>query len=114
MYTARPLGRRTNRFSLTQSKEPLFFWVCAHSGVINTLRHIRRLTENRPIHTIIGGMHLIGASSRQIKRTIKELKQIGVSTTGTRTLHGNVGYGRLMEGVSGPMPDLSGRDPIRV
>ena len=51
---------------------------CAHSGIINTLRHIRRLTKNRPIHTIIGGMHLVGASSRRIKRTIKELKQIGV------------------------------------
>lgn len=51
---------------------------CAHSGVINTLRYIRQLTDHRPVHTVIGGMHLVGASSRRIERTIEELKQIGV------------------------------------
>jgi 7,8-dihydropterin-6-yl-methyl-4-(beta-D-ribofuranosyl)aminobenzene 5'-phosphate synthase len=51
---------------------------CAHSGVINTLHYIRQLTDNRPIHAVIGGMHLVGASSRRIARTIEELKQIGV------------------------------------
>jgi 7,8-dihydropterin-6-yl-methyl-4-(beta-D-ribofuranosyl)aminobenzene 5'-phosphate synthase len=51
---------------------------CAHSGVINTLRYIRQLTDNRPIHAVIGGMHLVGASSHRIERTIEELKRIGV------------------------------------
>lgn len=51
---------------------------CAHSGIINTLRCIRQLTDNRPIHAVIGGMHLVGASSHRIERTIEELKQIGV------------------------------------
>lgn len=51
---------------------------CAHSGVINTLHYIRQLTDNRPIHTVIGGMHLVGASSRRTERTIEELKQLGI------------------------------------
>jgi 7,8-dihydropterin-6-yl-methyl-4-(beta-D-ribofuranosyl)aminobenzene 5'-phosphate synthase len=51
---------------------------CAHSGVINTLHYIRQLTDNRPIHTVIGGMHLVGSSSRRIERTIEELKQLGI------------------------------------
>ena len=51
---------------------------CAHSGIINTLRYIRQLTVNRPIHAVIGGMHLVGASSHRVERTIEELKQIGV------------------------------------
>jgi 7,8-dihydropterin-6-yl-methyl-4-(beta-D-ribofuranosyl)aminobenzene 5'-phosphate synthase len=51
---------------------------CAHSGVINTLHYIRQLTDNRPVYAVIGGMHLVGASSRRIERTIEELKQIGV------------------------------------
>ncbi len=51
---------------------------CAHSGVINTLHYIRQLTDNRPIHTVIGGMHLVGASPRRIERTIEELKQLGI------------------------------------
>jgi len=51
---------------------------CAHSGVINTLRYIRQLTDNRPIRAVIGGMHLIGASPHRIERTIEELQRIGV------------------------------------
>jgi 7,8-dihydropterin-6-yl-methyl-4-(beta-D-ribofuranosyl)aminobenzene 5'-phosphate synthase len=51
---------------------------CAHSGVINTLHYIRQLTENRPICTVIGGMHLVGASQRQIERTTEEFQRIGV------------------------------------
>ncbi len=51
---------------------------CAHSGVINTLHYIRQLTNNRPIHSVIGGMHLIGASPRRIARTVEELGKIGV------------------------------------
>jgi 7,8-dihydropterin-6-yl-methyl-4-(beta-D-ribofuranosyl)aminobenzene 5'-phosphate synthase len=51
---------------------------CAHSGIINTLHYIRLLTDNRPIRTVIGGMHLIGASPQRIERTIEELQRIGV------------------------------------
>jgi 7,8-dihydropterin-6-yl-methyl-4-(beta-D-ribofuranosyl)aminobenzene 5'-phosphate synthase len=51
---------------------------CAHSGIINTLHYIRQLTDNRPIRTVIGGMHLIGASPHRIERTIEELQRIGV------------------------------------
>jgi 7,8-dihydropterin-6-yl-methyl-4-(beta-D-ribofuranosyl)aminobenzene 5'-phosphate synthase len=51
---------------------------CAHSGVINTLHYIRQLTDNRPIHAVIGGMHLVNASPQRIERTIEELRKIGV------------------------------------
>jgi 7,8-dihydropterin-6-yl-methyl-4-(beta-D-ribofuranosyl)aminobenzene 5'-phosphate synthase len=51
---------------------------CAHSGVINTLRYIHQLTDNRPIRAVIGGMHLIGASPHRIERTVEELQRIGV------------------------------------
>jgi 7,8-dihydropterin-6-yl-methyl-4-(beta-D-ribofuranosyl)aminobenzene 5'-phosphate synthase len=51
---------------------------CAHSGIINTLRYIRQLTDNRPVHAVIGGMHLVNASSHRIERTVEELQQIGV------------------------------------
>jgi 7,8-dihydropterin-6-yl-methyl-4-(beta-D-ribofuranosyl)aminobenzene 5'-phosphate synthase len=51
---------------------------CAHSGVVNTLRFIRQLTGNRPIHTIIGGMHLIDAALHRIERTIEAFRQFGI------------------------------------
>jgi len=51
---------------------------CAHAGVINTLNYIRQLTNNRPIHTVIGGMHLVGASPHRIERTIDEFQRMEV------------------------------------
>ncbi|HBO43225.1 MAG TPA: hypothetical protein DD670_04680 [Planctomycetaceae bacterium] len=51
---------------------------CAHSGVVNTLHYIRRLTGNQPIRAVIGGMHLVGASTRRIERTIEELRPLCV------------------------------------
>ena len=51
---------------------------CAHAGVINTLRYIRQLTDDRPIHAVLGGMHLLDASDRRIERTIDELRELDV------------------------------------
>ncbi len=51
---------------------------CAHSGIINTLHHIQTLTENRPIHTVIGGMHLLHADENRMNRTIEELRRLNV------------------------------------
>jgi len=50
---------------------------CAHSGVINTLQYIRRLTDNRPIYTIMGGMHLLSASETRMDKTVSELRKLG-------------------------------------
>jgi len=51
---------------------------CAHSGVINTLRTIQSLTDNRPIHTLIGGMHLIHADENRMRRTLDEFQKLNI------------------------------------
>jgi 7,8-dihydropterin-6-yl-methyl-4-(beta-D-ribofuranosyl)aminobenzene 5'-phosphate synthase len=51
---------------------------CAHSGVINTLRYIQTLTDNRPIHTVIGGMHLLNASPERMDQTVAELRRFNI------------------------------------
>lgn len=51
---------------------------CAHSGVVNTLQYVRQLTDDRPIHTVIGGMHLINASPERIDRTVEAIRKLGV------------------------------------
>jgi len=51
---------------------------CAHAGVINTLRYVQSLTGNRPIHTVIGGMHLLNASPERMDRTVAELHRLDV------------------------------------
>jgi 7,8-dihydropterin-6-yl-methyl-4-(beta-D-ribofuranosyl)aminobenzene 5'-phosphate synthase len=51
---------------------------CTHAGVINTLHFIQTLTRNSPIYAVIGGMHLVQASSERMEKTIKELKRLNI------------------------------------
>ncbi len=55
---------------------------CAHRGIINTVRHARKLTETEYIHTIIGGTHLMVASPERIEKTANELKELGLQRLG--------------------------------
>lgn len=55
---------------------------CAHAGVVNTLWHVRRLTGGRPIHAVLGGMHLLSAGSERMARTIEALRELGVQRLG--------------------------------
>ncbi len=47
---------------------------CAHSGVVNTLQYVDQLTGGKPIHAVLGGMHLGGASPERMARTIEALR----------------------------------------
>ncbi len=51
---------------------------CAHAGVVNTLRHVRALTDAAPLRAVIGGFHLTHASEERIRRTVAELRALGV------------------------------------
>lgn len=51
---------------------------CAHSGVINTLQYISKLSGSRSIHTVLGGMHLRYATKNRINKTISELKKFNI------------------------------------
>jgi 7,8-dihydropterin-6-yl-methyl-4-(beta-D-ribofuranosyl)aminobenzene 5'-phosphate synthase len=55
---------------------------CAHAGVINTLQYVQRLTGGRPIHTVVGGMHLVQASNGRLERTIQQLRELDVQRLG--------------------------------
>ena len=51
---------------------------CAHSGVLRTVRRLLDVTGQRRVHAVIGGTHLVHASSREIDKVIDELEQLGV------------------------------------
>lgn len=51
---------------------------CAHAGIINTLRYIQQLTDGRPIHTVIGGTHLVNANATRMDRTVDELRRLDI------------------------------------
>ena len=68
---------------------------CAHSGVVNTLRHIRRLTDHRPIHAVFGGMHLLAAGPERMARTVEALRELGIQRLGPAHCTGAAATARL-------------------
>jgi len=55
---------------------------CAHHGVINTLHHAQKLTGQKIIHTIIGGLHLFRASKNQVEQTVRALREMQIKKIG--------------------------------
>lgn len=51
---------------------------CAHSGVVNTLRHVHELVSGKSIHTVIGGAHLLAASEERMDKTVAALREFDV------------------------------------
>jgi 7,8-dihydropterin-6-yl-methyl-4-(beta-D-ribofuranosyl)aminobenzene 5'-phosphate synthase len=51
---------------------------CAHSGVVNTLDYISKLTGYNKIYAVIGGMHLLNASQIRIANTIEAFKKYDI------------------------------------
>ena len=51
---------------------------CGHAGVVNTLEYIQRLTGGRPIHAVLGGLHLLNASSERIVKTIGAFRRLEI------------------------------------
>ena len=50
---------------------------CAHSGILNIVADVAERFSRR-VQTVIGGLHLTGATTDRISRTLSELKTLGV------------------------------------
>lgn len=48
---------------------------CCHSGVVNTLEYIRELRPQSPIQALIGGLHLVRATTERMAATIEALER---------------------------------------
>ncbi|MFH0879052.1 MAG: MBL fold metallo-hydrolase [Lentisphaerota bacterium] len=55
---------------------------CAHSGVVNTLSHISKLTGARTFHAVMGGLHLGSASPERLAATVEALSRYHMSVLG--------------------------------
>jgi 7,8-dihydropterin-6-yl-methyl-4-(beta-D-ribofuranosyl)aminobenzene 5'-phosphate synthase len=49
---------------------------CAHSGIINTLRHAQKITGIDKVCAVVGGFHLDKADDEKIEASIDELVKI--------------------------------------
>lgn len=52
---------------------------CAHAGVVNTLHYIQKLTGEKRVHAVLGGMHLLNATPERRQKTIAALEACGVA-----------------------------------
>ena len=55
---------------------------CAHSGVVNTLATISRLTGAQEFYAVIGGMHLLNAAEDRLLRTQEAFKRCRIQKLG--------------------------------
>jgi 7,8-dihydropterin-6-yl-methyl-4-(beta-D-ribofuranosyl)aminobenzene 5'-phosphate synthase len=67
---------------------------CGHSGIVNVVRHVRRVAAGEPIHAIVGGFHLTGPAFEPIiEPTVDALAELGADylvpthCTGFRAVH---------------------------
>ena len=47
---------------------------CCHSGLVNTVRHVQRISGISRIHGIIGGLHLLNAGTERLDATLDFLR----------------------------------------
>jgi 7,8-dihydropterin-6-yl-methyl-4-(beta-D-ribofuranosyl)aminobenzene 5'-phosphate synthase len=70
---------------------------CGHRGMINTLHHAQKITGIEKVYMVVGGTHLLHASTEQMDLTIAELKRLGVRKIGTSHCTGMPAAARLFQ-----------------
>jgi 7,8-dihydropterin-6-yl-methyl-4-(beta-D-ribofuranosyl)aminobenzene 5'-phosphate synthase len=55
---------------------------CAHSGIINTIKHAQKITKTKRVHAVLGGFHLWNADDERIQATVDELEKLDLKFVG--------------------------------
>jgi 7,8-dihydropterin-6-yl-methyl-4-(beta-D-ribofuranosyl)aminobenzene 5'-phosphate synthase len=51
---------------------------CGHAGVVNIVEYARKVAASAPVHAVIGGLHLFGATDEQLAWTAARLREAGL------------------------------------
>jgi 7,8-dihydropterin-6-yl-methyl-4-(beta-D-ribofuranosyl)aminobenzene 5'-phosphate synthase len=68
---------------------------CAHSGVVNTLDYVAKLTGKGSMHAVLGGMHLAKACEERIEATCAALDRYRIGVVAPCHCTGNGAIARL-------------------
>jgi 7,8-dihydropterin-6-yl-methyl-4-(beta-D-ribofuranosyl)aminobenzene 5'-phosphate synthase len=79
MSTTGELGTSIKEQSLmvNTSKGLVVITGCAHPGILNILKHAKKIT-GEDIYLVLGGFHLLDKSESQLKEIIKGFRELGV------------------------------------
>ena len=87
---------------------------CAHSGIINTIRHAQRITGVEELHAVIGGFHLMGADEKRIDATAKALHSLDPAIVRPGHCTGQKAVCRLQEALGERCRPLATGDSIQL
>jgi len=69
-----------------QGEQALFFIVkgkglvvlagCAHPGIVNTVRHVQKMTGGQKVHAVIGGFHMVASNAETVHKTVADIKAL--------------------------------------
>lgn len=85
---------------------------CAHSGLINTLEYIRRISGESRIHSVIGGFHLVNAGIERRDKTIAALETMGITLFVPCHCTGDIMVRRMQSELNGTT--IAGKSGIRI
>ena len=67
-------------FARIRDKGSVILTGCSHAGAVNICRQCKKMTDQSPIQALIGGFHLVEASSERITKTVEALRQLEISS----------------------------------
>ncbi|WP_319759935.1 MBL fold metallo-hydrolase [Maridesulfovibrio sp.] len=84
---------RDDAFLLLMSNSgPIVVLGCCHSGLANSLYHLRELTGIDSVHAILGGLHLYRTDVNEFENTAKVIEEFNVRTIAAGHCTGKKGY----------------------
>ena len=87
---------------------------CAHSGIINTIRHAQKITGVEELYAVIGGFHLMGADEKRIDATAKALQNLDPAIVRPGHCTGQKAVCRLQEALGERCRPLATGDSIQL
>ena len=87
---------------------------CAHSGIINTIRAVQKVTGVSKVGAILGGFHLVGADDKRIQLTVEELLKTNPEVIGPCHCTGSKAVDRLVKAFGGVCKALKTGDTIEI
>ena len=79
---------------------------CCHAGIVNTLKHVTKLTGTTSVKAVVGGLHLFDASKERLSKTIEHLKDYPLETLSPCHCSGLRGKAALMYGFEDIFKDV--------
>lgn len=87
---------------------------CAHSGIINTIRHAQKITGVEELYALIGGFHLMGADDKRIDNTAEALQSLDPAIVRPGHCTGQKAVCRLQEALGDRCRPLAVGDSIHL